>query len=81
MPRKSDSSRHKGAALSLRPPGYLQANFFPLINPGHALLLSVSVGIPFCKAEGPGPCHRLLVRWPGFSALAAGARPPSLAGD
>ena len=38
---------------------------FPLIN---TLLLSVFVGIFFCEAEEPGPCHWPLVYWVVFDS-------------
>ena len=54
---------------------------FLLINTLLVSLLSIFVGILFCKADGPGPCHWPLVEWPAFGALTAVTRPQSLAGN
>ena len=59
MPHKRDSNYHKGATLSLSPPMCLSTCtvlFFLLINTLLVSLLSVFVGVLFCKAKGPGPC-------------------------
>ena len=61
LPHKSDLSYHEGATLSLSPPVCLSTrNLFPP-NKHFASLLSVFVGIHFCKAKGPGPCQWSLV--------------------
>ena len=41
-------------------------------------LLSIFVGILFCKAKEPGPCHWPLVYWLGFSAFTTVTRPQTL---
>ena len=64
MPHVSDSNYHEGATLSVSPPvcAYSHVLFFLLINTLLASLLSVFVGIHFCKAKGP----------PGASSLGTG---------
>ena len=63
MPHKSDSNRHKGATLSLSSPVCLSTRtvLFFLVSTLLVSLLSVFVGILFCKADGPGLCHQPLV--------------------
>ena len=83
MPHISDLNYHAGTTLSLSSPVCLATHtllfFFLLINTSLVSLLSVFVGILFCKAEGPGPCHWPLVWWLGFGALTAMTQPQSLA--
>lgn len=55
MPHKNDSNCHEGSVSM-----YLSTHmipFFFLINTLLVSLLSLLVGILFCKAEEPGPCH------------------------
>ena len=52
-----DSNYHEGTTLSLSPPTCLTTHtvlFSLLINTSLVLILSLSVGILFCKAEGTG---------------------------
>lgn len=42
---------------------------FLLINTLLVSLLFIFMGIFFCRAEGPGPCHWPLGEWLGFGAL------------
>ena len=61
IPHVSDFKHHKGVTLSMGLPASIHMDYIPflLINTLLVSLLSVFVGILFCKAKGPGPCH-----WP-----------------
>ena len=48
---------------------------FLLINTLLVSLLFIFMGIFFCRAEGPGPCHWPLVEWLGFGALTTRTQP------
>ena len=52
-----------------------------LINTLLVSLLSVSVGILFCKAVGPGSCHWPRAQWLGFDSLTTATQPQSPAGN
>ena len=80
-PHISDLNCHKGATfwvhLCVYP--YVLFSFPP--NKHFISLLSVFVGIHFCRAEGPGPCHWPLVWWLGFGASHCTTQTQSLSGN
>ena len=57
MPHKGHSNYHEGVAqrLSPSPPVCLSNMYFFFLLINTVSLLSIFVGILFCKAEGPGP--------------------------
>ena len=56
----------------------MYCSLFLLIN---TLFPYFFVGIHFCRAEGPGPCHWPLVWWLGFGASHCTTQPQSLSGN
>ena len=82
MPHKSNSNALR-AILSLSESTCVSIHvycslFFLLIKTLLISLLSIFVGILFCKAKEPGPCHWPLVYWLGFSAFTTVTRPQTL---
>ena len=80
MPHISLLNYSKGVTLALSLPRCV-STLLPPSKYLTYLLLSVFVGILFCKAKGPGPFIWPLAWWLGFSALSAVEGPQSIAGN